>query len=130
MTGAGGTDDVIPDGDDRSADHDGLDPDGSARDVLPDPGIDVDAITSEELAARRRVSAIDAGRRKGGTVGAAMAGAMIALSEIYEGPKRDEIVAVSESPDEPTDIDTDGIRVDIGDVSIESKLPSASDDDA
>ena len=85
--------------------------------------IDVEAITAEERTAQRRASAIEAGRRKGGTAGAAMAGAMLAISEIYEGPKRDEIVAVSETPDEPTDIDTDGIRVDVGDVSVESHPP-------
>ncbi|MEL6891722.1 MAG: hypothetical protein AAFP84_09010 [Actinomycetota bacterium] len=73
----------------------------------------VAAIEREEADAARRLAAIDAGRRKGGVAGAAMAGAMLAISEIYEGPKRDEIVAVSESPDEPDDIDTDGITVDL-----------------
>jgi hypothetical protein len=86
-----------------------------------DPGVDV--ITAEEAAAERRASSIEAGRRKGGAAGAAMAGAMLAISEIYEGPKRDEIVAVSESPDEPGDIDKDGMRIDVGDVSVESILP-------
>lgn len=94
---------------------------------LDDPGIDTDAVEAEELAAERRTSAIAAGRRKGGLAGAAMAGAMLAISEIYEGPKRDEIVAVSESPDDPTDIDKDGIRVEVGDVSVEAKLPDNPD---
>ena len=66
-----------------------------------------------EVAAARRLSAIEAGRRKGGVAGAAMAGAMLAISEIYEGPKRDEFVAVSEAPDEPDDIDFHGIAVNI-----------------
>ena len=94
-----------------------------------DPAIDAEAIEAEELQAQRRLSAIEAGRRKGGVAGAAMAGAMIALSEIYEGPKRDEIVAVSESPDEPTDIDADGIRIDVGNVSVESRLPDEQPDE-
>lgn len=90
---------------------------------LDDLGIDAAAIEAEESLAARRSSSIEAGRRKGGAAGAAMAGAMLAISEIYEGPKRDEIVAVSESPDEPGDIDKDGIRIDVGDVTVEAVLP-------
>ncbi|MEP1125868.1 MAG: hypothetical protein ABJH68_18465 [Ilumatobacter sp.] len=80
--------------------------------------------TEDEALADRRVSSIAAGRRKGGVMGAAMAGAMLAIQEIYEGPKKDDMVAVSESPDEPGDIDTDGILVQVGDVDVEAKLPS------
>jgi hypothetical protein len=85
-------------------------------------------IEEEEVIAEQRRSAIEAGRRKGGIAGAAMAGAMLALSEIYEGPKKDEMVAVSESPGDPGDIDTDGIEMTIGDVDLKSELPDASDD--
>lgn len=77
----------------------------------------------EASAAERRVSTIEAGRRKGGIAGAAMAGAMLALKEIYEGPPRDEMVAVSESPDEPGDIDKDGITVTVDDVEVIAQLP-------
>jgi len=80
----------------------------------------------EEEIASRRVSSIEAGRRKGGIAGAAMAGAMLAISEIYEGPQRDDGVAVSESPDDPTDIDKDGIEVTVGDVDISSHPPSST----
>jgi hypothetical protein len=87
--------------------------------------IDVEAITEEERAASRRASAIEAGRRKGGTAGAAMAGAMLALAEIYEGPKKgDDIVAVSEHPGEPGDIDKDGIDVSVGDVDVWAPPPA------
>ena len=79
--------------------------------------------SEDEALAQRRVSSIDAGRRKGGVMGAAMAGAMLAIQEIYEGPKKDDMVAVSESPDEPGDIDKDGILVQVGDVDVEAKLP-------
>lgn len=96
---------------------------------LDDLGIDAAAIEAEESLAARRSSSIEAGRRKGGAAGAAMAGAMLAISEIYEGPKRDEIVAVSESPDEPGDIDKDGIRIDVGDVTVEAVLPDDVTDD-
>lgn len=77
----------------------------------------------EEARAARRVSTIEAGRRKGGVAGAAMAGAMLALQEIYEGPKKDDMIAVSESPDEPGDIDEDGITVTVGDVAVKAQLP-------
>ena len=77
----------------------------------------------EETTAERRVAVIAAGRRKGGLAGAAMAGAMFALKEIYEGPPRDEMVAVSESPDELGDIDKDGILVVVGEVEVSSRLP-------
>ncbi|MGA9276410.1 hypothetical protein [Ilumatobacter sp.] len=100
-----------------------------------EPGIDEGAapfdeaewqrIEDEETYARRRTSTIEAGRRKGGVAGAAMAGAMLAIQEIYEGPEKDEIVAVSESPDEPGDIDKDGILITVGDLDVESKPPDA-----
>lgn len=77
----------------------------------------------DEVLAARRISTIEAGRRKGGVAGAAMAGAMLALQEIYEGPKKDEMIAVSESPDEPGDIDADGIVVTVGDVAVKTELP-------
>jgi hypothetical protein len=79
----------------------------------------------EEALAQRRLSTIEAGRRKGGVAGAAMAGAMFALQEIYEGPKQDDMMAVSESPDEPGDIDADGITVTVGDVAVKAQLPSS-----
>jgi hypothetical protein len=91
--------------------------------------IDIARIEEEEAIARRRLAAIEAGRRKGGAVGAAMAGAMLALSEIYEGPKKDEIVAVAETPDEPGDIDTDGIDVTVGDVDVWAPPPGDILDD-
>jgi hypothetical protein len=80
--------------------------------------------TEDEALADRRVASIEAGRRKGGVMGAAMAGAMLAIQEIYEGPQKDDMVAVSESPDEPGDIDKDGILVQVGDVDVEAKLPN------
>jgi len=81
--------------------------------------VDVAAIVEEERIAARRLSAIEAGRRKGGILGAAAAGAMIGLRDIYEGPpKEDEIVMVSESPGEPGDIDKDGIEITIGDIDV------------
>lgn len=118
--------------DDRTAEEtdDAVDADADAR-ARDDDAVAFSVDESEwqraedEALADRRVASIDAGRRKGGVMGAAMAGAMLAIQEIYEGPQKDEMVAVSESPDEPGDIDTDGILVNVGDVDVEAKLPDA-----
>lgn len=82
-----------------------------------DAEIDVARIEIEEAVAARRLSMIEAGRRKGGMLGAAAAGAMIGLRDIYEGPpKEDDIVIVSEAPGDPGDIDIDGITGRVDDV--------------
>jgi hypothetical protein len=86
-------------------------------------------VAEEEAIAERRAAAIAAGRRKGGVAGAAMAGAMLALKDIYEGPQRDEIVATVESPGEPGDIDKDGIEVSVGDVDVWAPPPASSNQD-
>lgn len=81
----------------------------------------------EQRMAERRLSTIEAGRGKGGIAGAAMASAMFALQEIYEGPPHDaDIVEVSESPDEPGDIDTEGIEVSVGGVDVWAPPPGPS----
>jgi hypothetical protein len=79
--------------------------------------IDVARITAEEAVAARRLSMIEAGRRKGGLLGAAAAGAMLGIRDVYEGPpKDDDIVIVSEAPGDPEDIDLDGISGRVADV--------------
>lgn len=102
------------------------------RDLISeiDDGIDADAIAEEEAAASRRLAAIAAGRRKGGLAGAAMAGAMLSLQEIYQGPIKDDTpVAEVEAPGEPGDIDEDGIEVTVGDVDVWAPPPRPGDDD-
>jgi hypothetical protein len=79
--------------------------------------IDVARIEAEERAAARRLSMIEAGRRKGGILGAAAAGAMIGLRDVYIGPPEDDgIVIEIESSGDPTNIDVDGITGQVGDV--------------
>lgn len=81
----------------------------------------------EERAATRKLAGIEAGRRQGGIAGAAMAGAMLAIQDIYEGPPRDtDIVEVAESPGEPGDIDTDGIDVTVGGVDVWAPPPGGT----
>ena len=55
--------------------------------ALPDPMYDEFIDGHEQRLVEQRQNAIEAGRRKGGLAGAAMAGAMFAIAEIYEGPK-------------------------------------------
>jgi hypothetical protein len=91
--------------------HDGHDEQASrVADGLPDG-------YAERLAEARR-SAIEAGRRKGGVAGAAMAGAMLAVAEIYEGPRKDEAPVTVEASGEPDDVDRDGIGVTVGEVDV------------
>jgi hypothetical protein len=83
--------------------------------VAPDDGLPEGY---EERLAEARRSAIEAGRRKGGVAGAAMAGAMIAVAEIYEGPKKDDAPVTVEASGDPHDVDRDGIDVQIGEVDV------------
>lgn len=75
------------------------------------------AAWEEQLAEARR-SAIEAGRRKGGVAGAAMAGAMLAVAEIYEGPRKDDAPVTVEASGDPHDVDRDGIDVQVGEVDV------------
>jgi len=72
----------------------------------------------EEALAEKRRSAIEAGRRKGGIVGAGMAGAMLAVAEIYEGPPKEDAPVTVEASSDPTDIDKDGVDVTVGEVDV------------
>ena len=74
----------------------------------------------EERLAEQRRSAIEAGRRKGGIVGAGMAGAMLAVAEIYEGPPKEDAPVTVEASSDPTDIDKDGVDVTVGEVDVAS----------
>jgi len=66
-------------------------------------------LAANQLARDR--SMIEHGRRIGGAAGAALAGAMIAVRDIYEGPKRDSGQVVVDAPSEPHDVDRDGVEL-------------------
>jgi hypothetical protein len=68
--------------------------------------------------AEARVSSIEAGRRKGGIAGAAMAGAMLALRDIYEGPTKEEIPIEVEASGEPHNLDRDGVDMTVDGVDV------------
>lgn len=76
--------------------------------------------TVEDRLAAQRAASIEAGRRKGGVLGAAMAGSMMVLSEIMEGPKKDQGVVTAEAAGDPTDLDTDGLAMRVEDVDVEA----------
>ena len=59
----------------------------------------------------RNRSMVAYGRRIGGVPGAIVAGAMIAVRDIYEGPKRDDGSVVVDAPTEPHDVDRDGVAL-------------------
>ena len=66
-------------------------------------------LAANQLARDR--SMIEHGRRIGGAAGAALAGAMIAVRDIYEGPKRDSGQVVVDAPSEPHEVDRDGVEL-------------------
>lgn len=71
-------------------------------------------LAANQLARNR--SMIEHGRRIGGAAGAALAGAMIAVRDIYEGPKRDDGQVVVDAPSQPHDVDRDGVELTADDV--------------
>ncbi|HEY5662717.1 MAG TPA: hypothetical protein VIS05_01640 [Ilumatobacter sp.] len=89
----------------------------SPPDVPPRPDGEVVTAREERLAAIR-VSAIAAGRRKGGLAGAGLAGAMLVVAEIYEGPPKDDAPVTVEASGDPTDIDADGVEFTVGDTAL------------
>lgn len=57
-------------------------------------------------------------RQKAGVGGAMMAGAMMALQGVLEGPKRDPIAVVVAAPTEPINPDAEGISLQLEDRSL------------
>jgi hypothetical protein len=85
-----------------------------------DPSDDPVVAAYEERLADRRASAIAAGRRKGGVAGAAMAGAMLAISDVIEGPKKDDAPVTVEASSDPLDLDKDGFGANVDGVDVEA----------
>jgi uncharacterized Ntn-hydrolase superfamily protein len=74
----------------------------------------------EERLAEARLAAIEAGRRKGGLAGAAMAGAMLAVADVYEGPRKDDAPVTVEASGKPHDLEKDGFDAMFGEVGVAS----------
>lgn len=114
-------DDPTDDSEDTVAGHDEhvTDGDVDGDDVVEDAAQMAAEVTAyEERLADARAHAIAAGRRKAGTAGAVMAGAMLALRDAFEGPPREEIPIEDEAPGEPHDVDRDGIALAVDDLGI------------
>jgi hypothetical protein len=86
-----------------------------------DPADDVAALAAyEERLAAQRVWAIAAGRRRGGLAGAAMAGAMLAVSDIIEGPPKEDAAVTVEASSDPHDLEKDGFGATVDGVDVEA----------
>ena len=92
----------------------GFEPDGAEHDAAARAHAEMLVEHEQRLAAQRN-SAIEAGRRKGG-----VAGAMMAVAEIYEGPPKEDAPVTVEASSDPTDIDKDGVDVTVGEVDVNS----------
>jgi hypothetical protein len=93
------------------------------RDALADDDLfagDPSLAEYEERLAAQRVAAINAGRRKAGLAGAAMAGAMFALSDVIEGPPKEDSPVTVEASSKPHDLEKEGFGATIGDVDVEA----------
>jgi hypothetical protein len=69
------------------------------------------ALLAEANAQARNRAMVERGRQIGGVAGAALAGAMIAIRDVYEGPPKDQGVVVVEASSQPEDIDRDGVEL-------------------
>jgi hypothetical protein len=85
-------------------------PERNVGDIFGPDEEEIEAVREAAKVDRDR-SSVEQGRRIGGLPGAMMAGAMVALRDIYEGPKRDDGVVVVDAPSEPHDVDQDGVTL-------------------
>jgi hypothetical protein len=59
-------------------------------------------------------------RQRSGRAAGALAGALMGMRDVLEGPPKDSAPVVVESASEPTDIDNEGLRVDMGEMAVAS----------
>jgi hypothetical protein len=91
---------------------DAVDPESDGPEPSAQEWVDADRQALADANALARDNAMrDRGRKIGGAAGAALAGAMIAIRDIYEGPPKDEGSVVVDSPTEPEDLDRDGVEL-------------------
>ena len=93
------------------SDHEGMEDEVAERthvDAVADA--DRERVLAANQLERNR-SMIAHGRRIGGVPGAIVASAMIAVRDIYQGPKRDDGSVVVDAPSEPHDVDRDGVTL-------------------
>ena len=88
-------------------------------DPFAEPEPDEPSGADDAAAARATAdrASIEAARRKGGVAGAALAGAMFAMRDIYEKPK-EEIPVEVEASGEPHDLERDGVDLEVHGVDV------------
>jgi hypothetical protein len=86
-------------------------PDGRDGPAASADGADDTNDTNDAVDERR--AAVEAGRRRGGVAGAALAGAMLGLRDALEGKPKEEIPIEVEASGEPHDVDRDGVHVEV-----------------
>ncbi len=87
------------------------------------------AVGDTEAYAEIRYQIREAGRRKGGTSGAMLMGIMLALKDIYEATPLDEDIAVVvAAEDQLPDVETHGVRFELGPDEVTSNPPPRPDD--
>jgi hypothetical protein len=87
---------------------------------VTDPEVDPRLAAHEEHLAEQRAAAIAAAKRKGGVAAGAMAGAMLALRDIVEGPPKDDAPVTVEASGDPLDLEKHGFGAKVGDVDVEA----------
>ena len=94
----------------------------SEPEAAPDPEAVDDPYLAgyEERLAEQRLSALAAGRRKSGLAGAAMAGAMLAVADIIEGPPKEDAPVTVEASSDPHDLEKDGFGATVDGVDVEA----------
>jgi hypothetical protein len=93
-------------------------PDAAARAMPSAEGDDEFLVAYADRLAEQRASAIAAGRRKAGVAGAAMAGAMLAVRDVVEGPKKDDAPVTVEASGDPLDLERDGFGMNVAGVEV------------
>ena len=111
-----------PESHDPASGDDAVEDESFEDDTLVDDAAEDDAALAayEERLAAQRVWAIAAGRRKGGLAGAAMAGAMLAVSDIIEGPPKEDAPVTVEASSDPHDLEKDGFGATVDGVDVEA----------
>lgn len=92
--------------------------DAAARAMPSTEGDDEYLAAYADRLADQRASAIAAGRRKAGVAGAAMAGAMLAVRDVVEGPKKDDAPVTVEASGDPLDLERDGFGLSVGGIEV------------
>src|SRR6187549_3400140 len=94
-----------------------------AEDFLPEDEDDDDHPVDERRAADHEAALIARARKRGGTMGAIVAGGMLGLEKMLGQKVKEEAPVEWEAPGEPLDIDRNGITVPLEDDAVARSQP-------